>query len=98
MVSVVMEESSVVDPGPDPAHPIQSELWFDDGNLVLQAGNTQFRIHRGIICASSTVFKEMFGLPQLVPGDEVVEGCPVVHLSDSAVELQHALKAIYDRG
>jgi hypothetical protein len=80
------------------ARPKRSEPWFDDGNLVLETEDTQFRVHRGIICTSSIVFKDMFGLPQLTQGDEVVDGCPVVHLWDSAVELQHVLKAIYDRG
>jgi hypothetical protein len=67
---------------------VRSKPWFDDGNLI----------YRGLLCESSTVFKDMFGLPQLVPGCDLVEGCPVVSLSDTASDLQHVLMALYHRG
>jgi hypothetical protein len=38
----------------------RSEIWFEDGNVILQAGHTQFRVHRGIIALHSRVFKGMF--------------------------------------
>ncbi|KAJ7611825.1 hypothetical protein FB45DRAFT_941110 [Roridomyces roridus] len=71
------------------------ELWFDDGNIVIQAENSQFRVHRGILAARSPVFRDMLSFPQ--PSDaELVEGCPLVCFHDSAVEVNVFLKAIFD--
>ncbi|KAJ7154360.1 hypothetical protein C8R43DRAFT_1066365 [Mycena crocata] len=71
------------------------QLWFEDGNIVIQAGNSQFRVFRGILAAQSPVFKDMFSLPQ--PADsEAVDGCPVVRLHDSKEDLTVFLRAIFD--
>lgn len=74
----------------------RGDPWFDDGNIILQAEGKQFRVFRGILAASSSVFGDMFTIPQ--PTDEkLVGGCPVVHLSDTAEDLHHVLKALFDR-
>ncbi|KAJ7612168.1 hypothetical protein FB45DRAFT_940017 [Roridomyces roridus] len=77
-----------------PPHRMQ-ELWFDDGSLVIQCESTQFRVHRSILAACSPVFKDMLSLPQ-PPDSQMVEGCPVVQLSDSPIEAAMFLKAIFD--
>ncbi|KAF7353937.1 hypothetical protein MVEN_01080000 [Mycena venus] len=78
------------------SHPERvQELWFDDGNLVIQAGNNQYRVFRGILAARSPVFKDMFSFPQ-PPDSDLVEGCPLVHLSDSAEEVTVFFRAIFD--
>ncbi|KAJ7114158.1 hypothetical protein C8R43DRAFT_1039448 [Mycena crocata] len=70
------------------------ELWFEDGNLVIQAGNSQFRVYRGFLAARSPVFKDMLSFPQ--PSDaELIEGCPLVRLPDPALEVTVFLKAIF---
>ncbi|KAJ7127282.1 hypothetical protein C8R43DRAFT_700116 [Mycena crocata] len=70
------------------------ELWFDDGNLVIQAENSQFRVFRGILAARSSVFQDMLSFPQ--PSDaELVVGCPLVRLPDSLWEVTVFLKAIF---
>ncbi|KAJ7612151.1 hypothetical protein FB45DRAFT_843444 [Roridomyces roridus] len=69
-------------------------LWFEDGNLVLQAENTQYRVYHGLLAASSPVFKDMMGLPR-PPDSELVEGCPFVQLHDSAAETTVFLRAIF---
>ncbi|KAJ7612150.1 hypothetical protein FB45DRAFT_939977 [Roridomyces roridus] len=69
-------------------------LWFDDGNIVLQAESTQFRVYHGLLAASSPVFKDMMGLPR-PPESELVEGCPFVQLHDSAAETTVFLRAIF---
>lgn len=70
------------------------EVWFDDGNLVIQAENTQFKIHRGILAKHSPVFADLFKVPH--PADEpTVDGCPVVELHDCADDLKHMLLALY---
>ncbi|KAJ7494296.1 hypothetical protein B0H11DRAFT_2004040 [Mycena galericulata] len=71
------------------------ELWFEDGNLIIQPGNSQFRVYRGILATRSPVFQDMFAFPQ--PQDsQLVEGCPIVHLHDSPPEVTVFLKAIFD--
>src|ERR1700691_1251235 len=72
----------------------RSVPWFDDGNIVLEAEQTQFRVYRGILSENSVVFKDMFDLSR--PGDErEVEGCPVVHLADSADDLLIVLEVLH---
>jgi hypothetical protein len=58
-------------------------LWFDDGNIILHAESTQFRVHRSILSASSSVFRDMFSLPQ-PENENVVDRCPVVRVSDTS--------------
>ncbi|KAJ7611824.1 hypothetical protein FB45DRAFT_803914 [Roridomyces roridus] len=70
------------------------ELWFEDGNLVIQAENSHFRVHRGILAACSPVFQDMLSFPQ-PPDSELVEGCPIVRLQDSAEEVAVFLKALF---
>ncbi|KAF7364232.1 hypothetical protein MSAN_01082800 [Mycena sanguinolenta] len=68
------------------------DLWFDDGNLIIQAGNSQYRLFRGILVAQSSVFKDMLSCPQ--PPDS--EGRSIVHLSDSSAEVTAFFRAIFD--
>ncbi|KAL1659878.1 hypothetical protein GGF50DRAFT_64397 [Schizophyllum commune] len=72
------------------------ELWYDDGNLILQAERTQFRVHRSILCKQSIVFKDMKEASCTSTGSITVEGCPVVELQDSAKEIRYMLQCIYD--
>lgn len=76
---------------------VRSEIWLEDGNVVLQAEGTQFKVYRGILSLNSPVFKDMFSLPQPTSGEELVEGCPVVHLSDSAADVTYVLQAFFQR-
>ncbi|KAF9467030.1 hypothetical protein BDZ94DRAFT_1250360 [Collybia nuda] len=71
-------------------------MWLEDGNIILLAQNTQFRVHRTVLAMHSTVFQDMFGIPQ--PQEEpTIDGCAVVHLSDSAQDVEHFLNALYKR-
>ncbi|KAF7974950.1 hypothetical protein HWV62_11011 [Athelia sp. TMB] len=84
-----------VDSLEDVVDPVRSDVWYDDGNIVLQAQNTQFKVYRGILARSSPVFKDMFMLPQPPTEDtQLVEGCPVVKLFDSAEEVRYILRAL----
>lgn len=84
-----------VDEGPDEATTTRSEIWFTDGNIILEAETTQFRVHRGVLAKHSSVFKDMFDVPQ-PPGEPEIEGCPIVHLSDTAQDVGHLLNRLYD--
>ncbi|KAF6759142.1 hypothetical protein DFP72DRAFT_149159 [Ephemerocybe angulata] len=76
----------------------RSNIWLEDGNVVLQAEKTLFKIHRGFLSRISPIFADVFTMAQ--PDDEpTVEGCPVMQLpGDLAVDIQHALATLYDKG
>ena len=76
----------------------RSSIWLSDGNIVLQAENTQFKVHQGYLARLSTIFSDVFSVPQPVDGSQpLVDGCVVLHLQDSAQDLFVALSEIYDR-
>ncbi|PIL26643.1 hypothetical protein GSI_11268 [Ganoderma sinense ZZ0214-1] len=82
----------VLEPQQDP------ELWFEDGNVVIVAGNAAFRVHTGILSRHSEIFQNMFSVPQLVlpaPSD-VFNGQPAVRVSDSAHDFRQLLHMLYD--
>ncbi|KAJ6550509.1 hypothetical protein B0H10DRAFT_2084607, partial [Mycena sp. CBHHK59/15] len=67
----------------------------DGRERVEQLCNVLFRVYRGILAARSPVFRDMLALPQ--PDDaKMLDGCPVVHLSDSAADTMYFLKALFD--
>ncbi|EMD34229.1 hypothetical protein CERSUDRAFT_125434 [Gelatoporia subvermispora B] len=71
-----------------------TELWYSDGNVILVAGSTGFRVYRGLLARQSQAFNDMFLVPQ--PADsEQIEGCPVVRLSDDTSDLIHAFRALF---
>jgi hypothetical protein len=72
-----------------------STPWFNDGNIVLQAELSQFRVYRGILSAHSVVFEDMFAIAK-PDGEGDAEGCPVVHLPDSAEDLRIVLEVLHD--
>ncbi|KAH9941961.1 hypothetical protein B0H21DRAFT_696691 [Amylocystis lapponica] len=81
---------------PDAATRIQ-ELWYQDGNVVLLCGNRSFCVHRGVLSSHSSVFRDMFAVPQPDPTSDHIEGCPAVHLLDNSVHLTYLLHALYGR-
>ncbi|PPQ96598.1 hypothetical protein CVT26_010753 [Gymnopilus dilepis] len=74
----------------------RSKYWFDDGNIILQAEKTQFRVHRSLLSNQSVVFRDMFSMPQPVALDPLVDGCPVVFLSDKVNDLGLVMAVFYD--
>ncbi|TEB30547.1 hypothetical protein FA13DRAFT_519284 [Coprinellus micaceus] len=68
---------------------------MEDGSVMLQAENTQFKVHRGLLARVSTIFSDVFSVPQPPKGNEVVEGCPVVHLQDTAEDVQFLMGTLY---
>ncbi|KAG7094042.1 hypothetical protein E1B28_007663 [Marasmius oreades] len=77
-----------------------SELWFNDGNIVLIAEQQfAFKVHRGVLARHSEVFADMFGVPQPMEMevDADLEGCQHVEMPhDLADDIYHFLKSIYD--
>ena len=73
-------------------------LWFDDGNVVLIAENTGFRVYRGLLARYSEIFRDMFLLPQSeATAAETYESCPVVRMSeDGAEEWERVLGVLHE--
>ncbi|KAF7322226.1 BTB domain-containing protein [Mycena kentingensis (nom. inval.)] len=70
-------------------------LWFADGNLVIQAEDTVFRVYGHFLGQHSAIFSDMLALPPSL-NTESYEGCPLVRLPDSAEDALHFLKALFD--
>ncbi|KAF7309626.1 hypothetical protein MIND_00333700 [Mycena indigotica] len=70
-------------------------LWFNDGNIIIEAHGVLFRVYRGLLEARSPVFADLLAFPQ--PDDsETIDGCQVMHLEDSAADMLYFLKALFD--
>ncbi|KAG1814952.1 hypothetical protein EV424DRAFT_1412892 [Suillus variegatus] len=89
-----------------PSHPNETEeshsppphlndLWYDDGSVVLKAGDDFFRVHGSILSQKSSVFATIL-LQSQIENTETHEGCPVVVLGDDAEELRQLLLTIYE--
>ncbi|CCM00598.1 uncharacterized protein FIBRA_02634 [Fibroporia radiculosa] len=77
-----------------------NDVWYYDGGILLVAENTAFRVHGAVIAEQCEVFRDMFSVPQSPTADaaqaETRDGCRVLRLQDSAADLKHFLKSIYD--
>ncbi|KDR77707.1 hypothetical protein GALMADRAFT_1326574 [Galerina marginata CBS 339.88] len=73
----------------------RSTIWFDDGSIILQAAKVQFRVHKSVLSRNSSVFGDMFNVPQ--PQDEpTIDGCAIVHVSDDAEDWKNVFEILYD--
>ncbi|KAJ7735772.1 hypothetical protein B0H16DRAFT_1426003 [Mycena metata] len=89
--------------GPDPSEvvlnpdspPTRSKIWMPYGDIILQAESTQFRLNRDVLSRQSSVFRDMFSIPQ-PPNEPTIEGCPIVHVSDTAKDWELFLGMLYD--
>jgi hypothetical protein len=76
-----------------------ADLYFPDGNIILEAGMTHFRVFRSVMAARSPVFKDVLSLPQPKQdsGEGKVDGCDIVRLSgDDPEDVACFLRAIFD--
>ena len=62
------------------------------------AGTVAFRGHTGVLSRHSEIFQSMFGVPQpaLPAPSDVIDGRPVVWVSDSAHDFKQLLHMLYD--
>ncbi|KAK7062833.1 hypothetical protein VNI00_000328 [Paramarasmius palmivorus] len=79
------------------AYERSTELWFEDGTLIVLAGRVSFRVYRGIVAQNSPIFEDMLSIPQPVDV-ELYEGCPVVELLDAPEDVLPFLKALHSVG
>lgn len=81
----------------DPSSLIKSaDVWFPDGSVVLCAGDTLFRVYSGILALHSSVFKDLFTLPQPLNDSESFDECPLIALQDGEEELRDFLRVVHD--
>lgn len=71
-----------------------SDFWIDNGNVVLRTATKQYRIHQGVLSMHSSVFKDVFSIPQPVE-QSTHEGVPIVGITDSAKDWDELLPVIY---
>ncbi|GJE90384.1 hypothetical protein PsYK624_065150 [Phanerochaete sordida] len=75
-------------------HP-HSEMFFDDGNIMLVAEKTSYKVHRSVLSRKSALFKDLLSLPQ-PDSEEKLDGLPMVRLLDAAEDITMLLDAIYN--
>ncbi len=84
---------------PDDSIKRDSEVWFEDGNVVVIAQNTAFRFHKSVVSRHSPLFRDLFSMPRpslaAEEADETFDGCPVVRVSDTSYDFRELLRAIY---
>ena len=71
-----------------------AQFWFEDGNVVLQAQDSLFRVHRSHLILHSDVMKDFFSCPQ-PEGAPTIEGCPLIHLPDSKLDISNLCTLLY---
>ncbi|PIL28401.1 hypothetical protein GSI_09552 [Ganoderma sinense ZZ0214-1] len=76
-----------------------TKVWYEDGNIVLIAGSTAFKLYKGLLASVSPVLKDMFSLARPdndlgIPGTETFDGCPTVRTTDSPRDLRCFLYTI----
>ncbi|KAH8797122.1 hypothetical protein DL96DRAFT_1478853 [Flagelloscypha sp. PMI_526] len=81
-----------IDSQPDSPHQVP-DLWLEDGNLVIKAGNRIFRVHRSTLAAQSSVFADMLSFPPS-PNQEIFDGCPLVEVPDDPASIEFFLRAV----
>ncbi|TCD63695.1 hypothetical protein EIP91_005100 [Steccherinum ochraceum] len=81
--------------GEDSTYKRSEAFWIRDGNVILVAEQVTFRVHQGVLGRKSVIFEDMFGVPQ-PENAEKLEGCPLVHVSDTAEDIEHLLSVLYD--
>ncbi|KAJ6594176.1 hypothetical protein B0H19DRAFT_52738 [Mycena capillaripes] len=77
-----------------------SKLYFDGGDIVLSAKNsdghtTYFRLYKGILVKHSPVFADMFTMPP-PPNVEKYNGIPLVEMPDNANALRGLMSILFD--
>lgn len=75
------------------------EYWFDDGSVILSTSTRLFCVHKSVLSCHSGLFNTLFTLPQPETSEEgeVMDGLPVVSLSDDSEDIKLLLNLCYDR-
>jgi len=84
---------------------IEDSLWFYDGNIILQAGFSLFKLHTSILGTRSAVLDGFLNWGQVSESSAatfsegcVLEGYRVVKLADGGQDARYFFLSIYDSG
>jgi hypothetical protein len=70
-------------------------LDIPDANIILRSSDqANFHVHKSVLVISSPLFKDIFSLPQ-PPSNELVDGLPVIQLSESSGLLNCLISLLY---
>ncbi|KAI9454465.1 hypothetical protein BJY52DRAFT_1225079 [Lactarius psammicola] len=70
-------------------------LKIPDANIIIRSSDrADFRVHKSVLALSSPFFEDSFSLPQ-PPDGEIVDGLPVVQLSEDAELLNSLVSLLY---
>ncbi len=70
-------------------------LDIPDANIIVRSSDkVNFRVRKSVLAMSSPFFKDLLSLPQ-PPDDELVDGLPVVQLSEDAGLLDSLISLLY---
>lgn len=75
------------------------EFWFKTGNFIFVAsGAVAYQVHGDVVGRQSKVFRDLLELNEIPRPDseQTVDGCPVVHITDSPDEFNTFLSFLYD--
>ncbi|KAJ7237040.1 hypothetical protein B0H12DRAFT_1075697 [Mycena haematopus] len=73
---------------------IVGEPCINHGSVVLQAEQTQWKVHWTVLALHSSYFRDLQAQPH-PPKSSDIDGCPVIELSDDAQDVEDVLKALY---
>ncbi len=68
-----------------------ADFWLGDGNLIILAGDTAFRVYNGLLVKKSTVFAALLSTSSS-NATETFGGCSIVRLSDYPEDLADFLQ------
>lgn len=77
------------------------DMWLAKGDVVIVCATTAFRVHEDVLCRHSRAFRDLCsgakgdGVPEAVAHLDVA-GCSVLHVVDSAYDINQLLHALYD--
>ncbi|TRM66487.1 hypothetical protein BD626DRAFT_627027 [Schizophyllum amplum] len=71
------------------------DLWFPDGDVVVRAGNTLFRVHAPVLERRAPALRGLLAVSQADPDSEEVDGAPVLVLQDPPEQVTHWLRAMF---
>lgn len=73
------------------------KFWFEDGTLVLITSTKSYRIHFWVLIIQSPAFEDRFGIRRWrIHPIKLVEGCPAIHVPDSAKDWDVLLGVLYN--
>ena len=69
------------------------DYWFEDGNIILVAGNVEFCIYIGPLVRSSPIFYDVLSLPQPEPDDGLCAR-PLIEITDHPNDIKCILGSV----